>query len=59
MLFKFKIICTLLNSFVIIFVYMTLIFPKIVTKIEKTKEDICLICLILIKLNKYDVIVRG
>ena len=37
--------------------YMTLIFLKIVMKMEKTKEDICLICLILIKLHKYDEIV--
>ena len=37
--------------------YMILIFLNIVMKMEEIKENICLICLILIKLHKYDEIV--
>ena len=39
------------------FFFVTLVFLKIVIKMEKIQEDICLIVLILIKLHKDDEIV--
>ena len=52
MLFKFNLICTLLNLCVIIFVLYDINFPKDSNEMEEIKEDKCLKYLILIKLYR-------